>query len=73
VTEERKPDPQVERKPEPPVDRKPDPKADAERQLRLAMASEAKRDRDTRDKIQKGFYGCIGLIVFAFLVLLFFF
>ena len=64
--------PAVERKPEPPVDRKPDPKADAERQLRLAMASEAKRDRDTRDKIQKGFYGCVTIFVLLFLVALFF-
>jgi hypothetical protein len=53
-------------------ERKPDPQADAERQLRLAMASEAKRDRDTRDKIQKGFYGCITIVVVLFLVALFF-
>ena len=36
------------------------------------MASEAKRDRDTRDKIQKGFYGCITIFVVLFLVALFF-
>ena len=53
-------------------ERKPDPQADAERQLRLAMASEAKRDRDTRDKIQKGFYGCITIFVVIFLIALFF-
>ena len=64
MTEERKPDPQV--------DRKPDPRADAERQLRLAMASEAKRDRDTREKIQKVFYGCITIFVLLFLIALFF-
>jgi hypothetical protein len=64
VSEDRKPDPQV--------DRKPDPQAEAERQLRLAMASEAKRDRDMRDKIQKGFYGCITIFVLLFLVALFF-
>jgi hypothetical protein len=52
-------------------ERKPDPLADAERQLRLAMASEAKRDRDTREKIQKGFYGCITIVVVLFLVALF--
>jgi hypothetical protein len=53
-------------------ERKPDPQADAERQLRLAMASEAKRDRETRDKIQKGFYGCLTIFVVLFLVALFF-
>jgi hypothetical protein len=52
-------------------ERKPDPQADAERQLRLAMASEAKRDRDTHEKIQKGFYGCITIVVVLFLVALF--
>ena len=52
-------------------ERKPDPQADAERQLRLAMASEAKRDRDTREKIQKGFYGCVTIVVVLFLVALF--
>jgi hypothetical protein len=53
-------------------ERKPDPQADAERQLRLAMASEAKRDRDTRDKIKKGFYGCVTIFVLLFLIALFF-
>jgi hypothetical protein len=53
-------------------ERKPDPQAEAERQLRLAMASEAKRDRDTRDKIQKGFYGCVTIVVLLFLIALFF-
>lgn len=53
-------------------ERKPDPQAEAERQLRLAMASEAKRDRDTRDKIQKGFYGCVTIVVLIFLIALFF-
>jgi hypothetical protein len=53
-------------------ERKPDPQADAERQLRVAMASEAKRDRDTREKIQKGFYGCVTIFVLLFLVALFF-
>ena len=72
MTEERKPAPQVERKPDTPADRTPDPKADAERQLRLSMASEAKRDRDTRDKIQKGFYGCVTIFVVLFLIALFF-
>jgi hypothetical protein len=53
-------------------ERKPDAQADAERQLRIAMASEAKRDRETRDKIQKGFYGCITIVVVLFLIALFF-
>ena len=53
-------------------ERKLDPQADAERQLRVAMAAEAKRDRDTRAKIQKGFYGCITIFVLLFLIALFF-
>ena len=53
-------------------DRNPDPQADAERQLRLAMASEAKRDRETRDRIKKGFYGCVTIFVVLFLIALFF-
>ena len=36
------------------------------------MASEAKRDRDLRDKIQKGFYGCVAIFVLLFLIALFF-
>jgi hypothetical protein len=56
-------------KPERPVD----PQADAERRLRLAMAAEARRERDLRSNIQKGFYGCVTLVVVLFLVLLFFF
>jgi hypothetical protein len=51
----------------------PDPSKDAERRLRLMLAAEARAQRDQLGMIQKGFYGCIGLIVFAFLVLLFFF
>jgi len=53
-------------------ERNPDPQADAERQLRLAIASEAKRDRETRDRIQKGFYGCVTIFVVLFLIALFF-
>ena len=53
-------------------ERKPDPQADAERQLRIAMASESKRDRDTREKIKKGFYGCVTIFVLLFLIALFF-
>ena len=52
-------------------ERNPDPQADAERQLRLAIASEAKRDRETRDRIQKGFYGCVTIFVVLFLIALF--
>lgn len=61
MTDERKPDP------------KPDPQADAERRLRLAMAAEARRERDLRGNIQKGFYGCVTIIVVLFLIALFFF
>ena len=49
------------------------PHAEAEHRLRMMLAAEAKSQRDTLSVIQKGFYGCMGLIVFAFLVLLFFF
>ena len=52
---------------------KHDPQADAERQLRQLLAAEARRQREQIGMIQKGFYGCVGLIVLAFLVLLFFF
>jgi len=52
---------------------KRDPEADAERQLRQMLAAEARRQREQIGMIQKGFYGCVGLIVLAFLVLLFFF
>ena len=60
MTDQRAPDP-------------PDPKQDAERRLRQMLAAEARAQRDQLGMIQKGFYGCIGLIVLAFLVLLFFF
>jgi hypothetical protein len=52
---------------------KSDPKEEAERRLRLMLAAEARRQHDQLGMIQKGFYGCVGLIVFLFLVLLFFF
>jgi hypothetical protein len=52
---------------------KHDPQTDAERQLRQMLAAEARRQREQIGMIQKGFYGCVGLIVLAFLVLLFFF
>jgi len=49
------------------------PEDEAERRLRLMLAAEARRQREQLGMIQKGFYGCVGLIVLAFLVLLFFF
>jgi len=52
---------------------KQDPREDAERRLRLMLAAEARRQREQIGMIAKGFYGCVGLIVLAFLVLLFFF
>jgi hypothetical protein len=58
---------------DPKPDRKPDPQADAERRLRMAMAAEARQERDLRGNIQKGFYGCITIFVVLFLVALFFF
>jgi hypothetical protein len=51
----------------------PDPGADAERRLRLALASEARAERDLRGRIQKGFYGCVTVVVVLFLLALFFF
>jgi len=54
-------------------DRKPDPQAEAERRLRMVLAAEARSERDTFGRIQKGFYGCVTLLVVLFLVLLFFF
>jgi len=50
-----------------------DPKTEAEHRLRQMLATEARTQRDQLGMIQKGFYGCIGLIALLFLVLLFFF
>ena len=58
---------------DPKPDRKPDPQADAERRLRMAMAAEARSERDLRSTIQKGFYGCVTIFVVLFLLALFFF
>ena len=55
--------------PQPPTD----PNQEAERRLRQMLATEARRQREQLGMIQKGFYGCIGLVVLLFLVLLFFF
>ena len=51
---------------------KPDPQEEAERQLRLMLAAEQRRQREELKLVQKGFYGCVGLLVLALLVLLFF-
>jgi hypothetical protein len=53
-------------------DRKPDPLAEAERKLRLVLAAEARAERDLRGRIQKGFYGCVTILVLLFLLVLFF-
>lgn len=53
------------------ADRAPDPRAEAERKLRLVLASEARAERDLRGRIQKGFYGCVTIIVVLFLLALF--
>jgi len=53
------------------VDRAPDPRAEAERKLRLALASEARAERNMRGRIQKGFYGCVTIIVVLLLLALF--
>ena len=64
-----------DRKPEPPRPDPPrrDPQEEAERRLRQMLALEARKQRDQMGMVQKGFYGCVGLIVICFLVLLFFF
>jgi len=54
-------------------DPKPDHQAEAERRLRMMLAAEARSERDTLGRIQKGFYGCVTLVVVLFLALLFFF
>jgi hypothetical protein len=55
-------------------DRPPhDPAEEAERRLRQMLAAEARAQQNQLGMIQKGFYGCMGLIVLALLVLLFFF
>jgi hypothetical protein len=66
VTDEPRSDRRPEQKP-------PDPQAEAERRLRQAMAIEARRERDLRGAIQKGFYGCVTIFVVLFLIALFFF
>jgi hypothetical protein len=53
-------------------DRKPDHLADAERKLRLVLAAEARAERHLRSRIQKGFYGCLTIVVVLFLLVLFF-
>jgi hypothetical protein len=52
--------------------RKPDPQAEAERKLRLVLAAEASAERALRGRIQKGFYGCVTIVVLLFLLALFF-
>ena len=54
------------------ADRTPDPQAEAERKLRLALASEARAEGNLRARIQKGFYGCLTIIVVLFVLALFF-
>jgi hypothetical protein len=49
-----------------------DPTQDAERRLRQMLAAEKRTEQAQLGMIQKGFYGCVGLIVLAFLLLLFF-
>jgi len=53
------------------IERTPDPQADAERKLRMVLAAEARTERDLRGRIQKGFYGCLTIVVVLFLLALF--
>jgi hypothetical protein len=58
------------------MDEQPDhqsEKAAAERRLRIAMASEARAERDQREWIKKGFFGCMGVLVLLFIILMLFF
>ena len=50
-----------------------DPEEEAELRLRRMLAAEARTQRNQLALIKKGFYGCVGLLVLGFLVLLFFF
>jgi hypothetical protein len=52
-------------------ERPPDPHADAERKLRMALAAEARAEHRLRGQIQKGFYGCLTIVVVLFLCALF--
>jgi hypothetical protein len=58
---------------QPGPDRPYDPAAEAERQLRLAIAADARRERELRSRIRRGFYGCVTIVVVLFLVALLFF
>jgi hypothetical protein len=53
-------------------ERPPDPHADAERKLRMALAAEARADHRLRGQIQKGFYGCLTIVIVLFLFALLF-
>jgi hypothetical protein len=53
-------------------ERPPDPHADAERKLRMALAAEARAEHRLRGQIQKGFYGCLAIVVVLFRCALFF-
>lgn len=53
-------------------DRKPDPQAEAERKLRQVLAAEARAERALRGRIQKGFYGCVTIVVLLLLLALYF-
>jgi hypothetical protein len=44
----------------------------AERQLRVAMAAEARAEREMREKIQKYFYIGVGVVVVLFIALMLF-
>jgi hypothetical protein len=45
----------------------------AERKFRLAMAAEAKAEREMREKIKKWFYAVVGVFVALFVVAMAFF
>jgi alkylhydroperoxidase family enzyme len=45
----------------------------AERRFRTSLAAEAANERAQRAKIKKGFFGCVGVLVFLFILLMLFF
>jgi hypothetical protein len=56
----------------PPTNDTPEEVAVAERRLRAALAAEAALEREQRAKIKKGFFGCVGLLVFIFILAMLF-
>lgn len=54
-------------------ERRFDPKEEAERRLRQMLAIESRVQREQLERVKKGFWGCLGVVVLLFLALLFLF